>query len=116
MGIVNNGRYFEFFEAGRNALLREIFPYTHLEKMNFGLPVIEAHANYVSAAVYDDIITVKSFLNDMPAVKIKINYELFVKQKLIVTGYTIHSFIKLDTLKPARPPKEFLDLFSLKFK
>ncbi|MCI0449186.1 MAG: acyl-CoA thioesterase [Chlorobi bacterium] len=116
MGIVNNGRYFEFFEAGRNTLLREIFPYTKLEKINYGLPVIEAHANYLSSAIYDDIIAVKSFLNEMPTVKVKINYELFVNEKLIVTGYTIHSFIKLDSLKPARPPKEFLELFKSKFK
>jgi len=115
MGIVNNGRYFEFFEAGRNTLLREIYPYTKLEKINYGLPVIEAHANYASTAVYDDIIIVKSFLCDIPTVKVKINYELFVEEKLIVTGYTIHSFIKLDTLKPARPPKEFMELFKSKF-
>jgi acyl-CoA thioester hydrolase len=111
MGIVNNGRYFEFFEAGRNTLLREMgYPYTSLEKINFGLPVIEAHANYISTAKYDDIITVKAYLKNMPGVKVKIDYDLFVGEKLIVTGHTIHSFIKLDLMKPARPPKEFIEL------
>jgi acyl-CoA thioester hydrolase len=112
MGIVNNGRYFEFFEAGRNTLLRDFYPYTKLEKMNYGLPVIEAHANYISTAKYDDIIVVKSLLKEAPSVRVKINYELFVDEKLIVTGYTVHSFIKLDTLKPTRPPKDFLELFA----
>jgi len=111
MGIVNNGRYFEFFEAGRNTLLREMgYPYTMLEKINFGLPVIEAHANYISTAKYDDIITVKACLKQMPTVRVKIDYELYVGEKLIVTGHTIHSFIKLDILKPTRPPKEFIEL------
>lgn len=111
MGIVNNGRYFEFFEAGRNTLLREMgYPYTSLEKINFGLPVIEAHAKYISTAKYDDIITVRACLKQMPTVRVKIDYELYVGEKLIVTGYTIHSFIKLDILKPTRPPKEFIEL------
>jgi len=111
MGIVNNGRYFEFFEAGRNSLLREMgYPYTELEKINYGLPVIEAHANYISTAGYDDIITVRSFLKQLPTVRVRIDYELYVKDKIIVTGYTIHSFIKLDVLKPTRPPKEFVEL------
>jgi len=115
MRIVNNGRYFEFFEAGRNSLLREMgYPYTELEKINYGLPVIEAHANYISTAGYDDIIIVRSFLRQMPTVKVKIDYELFVNEKLIVTGYTIHSFIKLDLLKPIRPPKEFIELVKSK--
>jgi len=111
MGIVNNGRYFEFFEAGRNTLLREMgYPYTSLEKINFGLPVIEAHAKYISTAKYDDIITVRACLKQMPTVRVKIDYELYVGEKLIVTGDTIHSFIKLDILKPTRPPKEFIEL------
>jgi len=110
MGIMNNGRYFEFFEAGRNSLLRDIgFPYPELEKSNIGLPVIEAHANYISAALYDDIITVYSYLRQVPTVRIKIDYELYAGNKLIATGYTIHSFIKLDILKPTRPPKEFVE-------
>ena len=115
MNIVNNGRYFEFFEAGRNTLLREIgYPYTELEKLNFGLPVIEAHANYISTAAYDDIIIVKAFLRTMPTVKVKIDYELYIKERLIVTGHTVHSFINLETMKPVRPPKDFIEIVTKK--
>lgn len=111
MGIINNGRYFEYFEAGRNTLLRELgYPYTELEKLHFGLPVIEAHANYVSTAAYDDIVTVRAILSKVPTVRVRIDYELFTGTKLIATGYTIHSFINLKTLKPARPPKDFIEL------
>lgn len=111
MGIVNNARYLEYFEAGRNTLLRELsYPYTELEKLNYGLPVIEAHANYISTASYDDIVVVKAFLREMPAVRVKIDYELYTAEKLIVTGYTIHSFINMETMKPSRPPKDFIEL------
>jgi acyl-CoA thioester hydrolase len=115
MNIVNNGRYFEFFEAGRNTLLREIgYPYTELEKLNFGLPVIEAHANYLSTAAYDDVITIKAFLKQMPTVRVKIDYELHIEGRLIVTGHTVHSFINLATMKPVRPPKDFIELVTTK--
>lgn len=117
MGIVNNARYLEYFEAGRNTLLRELgYPYTMLEKINFGLPVIEAHAEYISTAGYDDIITIKAFLRAMPTVRVKIDYELYVDQRLIVRGYTVHSFINLQKMKPARPPKDFMDLVAGKLK
>jgi acyl-CoA thioester hydrolase len=116
MGIVNNGRYLEYFEAGRNTLLRELgYPYTELEKLHYGLPVIEAHANYISTAVYDDIVTVKAMLKQIPTVKVRIDYELFVNNNLIVTGFTIHSFINMATMKPARPPKDFMELMKEKF-
>ncbi|MCX7877501.1 MAG: acyl-CoA thioesterase [Ignavibacteria bacterium] len=108
MGIVSNSRYLEYFEAGRNSLLRTIYPYTELEKINIGLPVIEAHANYLSSASYDDVVLIKSFLKTIPSVKVKIDYELYVKGNLIVTGYTVHCFINLSTMKPVKPPDEFI--------
>lgn len=116
MNIVNNGRYFEFFEAGRNTLLREMgYPYTELEKLNYGLPVIEAHANYISTAAYDDVITVKAYLKNSPTVRVKIDYELYINERLIVTGHTVHSFINLETMKPVKPPANFMELVKTKF-
>lgn len=116
MNIVNNGRYFEFFEAGRNTLLREMgYPYNELEKLNYGLPVIEAHANYISTAAYDDIITIKASLKQKPSVRVKIDYELYIGERLIVTGYTVHSFINLTIMKPVKPPVNFMELINSKF-
>ena len=115
MGIVNNARYLEYFEMGRNTLLRELgYPYTELEKLHYGLPVIEAYAKYISTAAYDDVVLVKSILKEMPTVKVKIDYELYVGDRLIVTGYTIHSFINMQTMKPVRPPKDFIELVKSK--
>ena len=115
MGIVNNGRYFEYFEAGRNTLLRDLgFPYAEMESKNIGLPLIEAHANYISTAVYDDIIVIRATLKNIPTVRVRIDYEAFVDDVLIATGYTTHAFTTLDTLKPIRPPQEFLSVVKSK--
>jgi acyl-CoA thioester hydrolase len=116
MGIVYYGRYFEFFEAGRNDMLRKIgYPYSGLEENNIALPVIETAAKYISTAKYDDEILIKTFLKQIPTVRIKIEYELFVNEKLIVTGYTVHSFVNFITLKPTRPPEDFVKLVKEKF-
>ncbi len=111
MGVVNNVRYFEYFEAGRNDFLRKLgYPYIELEKENIGLPVIEAYAKYTSSAKYDDVITIRTILNQIPTVRIKINYEIFCNEKIIVTGYTVHSFVNFEKMKPIRPPERFIEI------
>jgi acyl-CoA thioester hydrolase len=115
MGVANNERYLEYFEAGRNELLRTTgYSYKEMENENIGLPVIEAHCKYIKPAYYDDIIKIKAYLKDLPTVRMKIDYELFVEDKLIAEGYTIHSFVKLTGLKPVRPPEHFLKLLKSK--
>ncbi len=116
MGIVNNVRYFEYFEAGRNDFLRKLgYPYTELEKINIGLPVIEAYAKYISFAKYDDEITIKTILNQIPTVKFKIEYKIECEEKVIVTGFTIHSFVNFSKMKPTRPPEKLIELIKNKF-
>lgn len=116
MGIVNNVRYLEYFEAGRNDFLRKLgFPYTELEKINVGLPVIEVFAKFISSAKYDDVVTIKTFLNKIPTVRFTIDYEIYCIENLIVTGYTMHSFVNLEKMKPVRPPENFMELLRSKF-
>jgi len=111
MGIMNNVRYFEFFEAGRNNLMREMgMPYTVLEKDNYGLSVVESYCKYISTAKYDDVVRIRAYMTEVPSVKVKIHYELFVEERLISKGYTILGFINLKTLKPSRPPEKFVEL------
>lgn len=111
MGIVNNVRYLEFFEAGRNELMRSMeYPYPKLEEQNVGLPLIDAHINFKTPAHYDDLIRISAALKEMPTVRIKIDYEIFVGERLIVNGYTTHSFLDLKKFKPIRPPQDFIDV------
>lgn len=116
MGVVNNARYFEFFEAGRNDFLRKLdYPYTVLEKDNIGLPVIEAYAKYISGAKYDDVLTIKTTLLTIPTVRFKINYEITCNDILIAEGYTVHSFVNFIKMKPVRPPEKFIEIIKSKF-
>ena len=117
MGIVNNTRYLEYFEAGRNELMRSIgYPYTKLEAGNIGLPLIEAHVNYYKPAKYDDELSIIAYLKTLPTVRIKIDYEIMVGDLLLVDGYTTHSFLDLKRFRPVRPPADFLELLKTYFK
>ena len=116
MGVVNNVRYFEYFEAGRNDFLRKLgLPYADLEKQNIGLPVIEAYARYISSAKYDDVITIRTFLNQITTVRIKIEYEIICNERTIVTGFTVHSFVNYEKMKPIRPQEKIMEIIKSKF-
>lgn len=116
MGVVNNVRYFEYFEAGRNDFLRKLgYPYTELEKKNFGLPVIEAYSKFYSGAKYDEIIRVNTILHSIPTVRFRIDYKIFVENNLIAEGYTVHSFVNYLKMKAVRPPEDFIKLIKSKF-
>jgi acyl-CoA thioester hydrolase len=112
MQFVYNGKYLEYFEIGRTEMLREIgLPYNILEKQGFQLPVLEAYVKYHKPAFYDEILEIKSILNDYPALKIHIDYEIRKKetQELIAAGYTVHAFIKKENKKVVRPPRIFIE-------
>ena len=110
MGVVNNGRYLEYFEAGRTELMREYgLPYTEFEKAGFLLPVVEAFASFKSPANYDDILEVEASLKFSYEPFLRFEYNIFRGNTTIAIGYTIHSFLNSETRRPVKPPKVFLD-------
>ena len=118
MKMVYYAKFFEYFEQGRSDLLREIgLPYGELEQMGYYLPVIEAHAKYLKSARYDDELLVKTIIKDMPQVRVRIEYELLNNEtkELLAEGYTVHSFISAETLKPTRAPDRLLELIGEAF-
>ena len=114
MGIVYYSRYYEFFEAARTDMLREIgMPYSEFEKSGLMLPVIESFCQYKKGAQFDKLINVKCIVNETPKAKIKIEYIVnnIENDEILVTGYTIHAFINKNG-KPCRAPQNFVNLFN----
>ena len=118
MKMVYHTKYFEYFEQGRSDLLREIgLPYPQIEAMGFYLPVIEAHAKFMKAGRYDDLLTVRTMLNEIPQARVTIEYAIIGEktQQLLVLGYTIHGFVDAKTGKPVKPPAEFFEVINKRF-
>jgi acyl-CoA thioester hydrolase len=107
MGVVYHGNYLAWFEVGRTQLLREQgLVYRDLEAQGFLLPVIEVGAKYLRPALYDDEITVLTTLAEKPLLRIRLDYEVKRGDELLVTGFTVHTFINKKG-EPVRPPAVF---------
>ena len=113
MKIVYHGKYLEYFEVGRAALIRSLgLPYSELEKRGILLPVIEAFAKFRKPALYDDLLSVEAIVKELPQATLKIDYQVFREheEELLAEGYTIHSFLNVASGKPTRPPSYFLEI------
>ncbi|MBC8144801.1 MAG: acyl-CoA thioesterase [bacterium] len=116
MGIVYHGRYLEYFETGRTEMLREFgLAYSAIEASGILLPVLEAHLILKRPARYDEMLTIVTMMRAMPTARMQIDYEILRGDELLVTGSTSHAFTTVDTMKPVRPPKEFMALMASKF-
>jgi acyl-CoA thioester hydrolase len=75
MGVVYHARYFEWFEAARTEMLRSMgMPYEHMEKEGIFLPVIEAWCRYREPVRYDELVIIRTVLQDVSRLKIKLCY------------------------------------------
>ena len=116
MGIVYHGSYLPWFEVGRTTLLKECgLPYRELEAQGYLLPVIELGMKFLRPAVYDDTVTVITRLNERPLLRIRLDYEVRRGDELLVTGFTIHTFIN-PTGEPVRPPAAYTEKMRELFK
>lgn len=107
MGVVYHGSYLPWFEIGRTTLLKEQgLPYRQLEAEGFFLPVLELSVKYVRPALYDDVITVVTSLEEKPILRIRLNYEVLRGETLLATAQTVHAFIDRQG-RPVRPPSVF---------
>lgn len=68
MGIVYHGHYAQFYEIGRTEAIRQLgYTYKDIEGLDVIMPVVDIHSRFLRPAKYDDLITVKTVLREMPA-------------------------------------------------
>lgn len=110
MGVVYHGNYAHFFELGRTEWLRSMgITYKNMEVSGIMLPVISLKCNFIKSALYDDVLTIHTFLKKEPLVKIEFDYEIKNQDaELICTGNTVLAFMNSETLKPIRCPEYLL--------
>ena len=108
MGVAWHGGYFAWFEVGRTDYLRQRgCTYRELEAQGLRLPVIEARAEYLSPALYDDVLEIRTHLVEMRGARVSFAYEVHRAggPAPIATGFTSHA--ALDTAgRPRRLPED----------
>ena len=68
------------------------------------------YAKFIKSALYDDVLTIKTFLKKKPMVKIEFEYEITNQNnELICTGSSVLAFMDRKTMKPTRCPDHLLE-------
>lgn len=92
MGVVYHGAFFRWFEAGRaNYMRRRGSPYQDIERRGLHLPVVEAHANYLKPARYDEILEVRAWIGELGLAQLRFDYEISRSGETLVRGFTRHA-------------------------
>jgi acyl-CoA thioester hydrolase len=114
MGYVYYGTYAAYYEIARVETLRQMgLSYKMMEEeMGVMLPVLENHSRYLMPARFDDLLTVKVYVDQMPSVKINYRYEFFNQDgALIHTGHTMLVFMNSNTRRACRIPASIAERF-----
>ena len=112
MGVVYYGNYPQYLELGRVEWLRAIgLTYKEMEAEGIMMPVVLLQIQYKKPALYDELITIRTKLKDLPSTKIEFDYEILnEKGELLSTANTILVFVDAKTFRPVRCPEKVLDL------
>lgn len=118
MGYAYYGNYAQYYEVGRVEMLRSLgMDYAGMERDGVMLPVLELNCKFIKPALYDQEITIRTTVNEVPGIRIRFRYELFNEnQELINIGDTTLVFIDMEKNKPCRPPEEFMKRLMVWFK
>ncbi len=106
MGCVYHGDYASYFEVGRVEALRALgFPYRRLEEEGISLPVRDMEVRYHAPARYDDLLTVRTRIEELPSVRIRFAYTVMNEAgQLLSEASTTLVFVDKATGRPLRAP------------
>ena len=108
MGVVYHGHYAQFYEIGRTDAIRALgFTYKNIEAMGIIMPVIDLHLKFLLPAKYDDLITVKTTLKEIPQSHKVIFYGEIYNQnnQLLNIGEVTMYFMESQTMKKCLMPE-----------
>ncbi len=109
MGVVYHSNFFPYFESARAESIRELgFTYADMEKMGVIMPVVDVHCRYIRPARYDDLLTIRTTLKDMPLQhKIEFHHDVFnEKEEHLATAKITLYFVEAGTMKKTGMPKQ----------
>jgi len=119
MNVVYYGNYAQYFEVGRVESLRNLgISYKGIEDMGIMLPVVELNIKYLRPAKYDDLLTIKTQIKELPTEhKIIFDQEIYNEEgKLLTIGKVKLYFMDSKLGKRASMPAIMLEKLSTYFR
>ncbi len=114
MGVVYHSNYIVFYEVARTEMFRALgISYAELEHQGIIMPILEVQSKYREPAYYDDLITVRATVSELPMARLTVTYEIFnAAGRTINTGKTVLGFVNMSQMRPCRAPKELVDVIA----
>ena len=119
MGVVYHSNYFPYFETARAESIRQLgYTYADMEKMGVIMPVVDVHCRYLRPAKYDDLLTIKTILKELPVHhKVEFHHEVFnEKDELLASGKITLYFMEANGMKRTTMPAALLEKLQPYFK
>jgi len=108
MGVAYYANYLVWFEVGRGELCRQRgFVYRDFEKEEDAhLAVVEAQCRYHSPARYDDLLIIRTRIQEFRTKTVRFEYEIVRKEDnaRIATGRTLHVILDKKGKMKSFPP------------
>jgi acyl-CoA thioester hydrolase len=101
MNVVYHGNYAQYFEVARAEAIREMgITYKEMEEMGIVMPIVELHTKFLRPAKYDDLLTIKTQLRELPADhRIEFHHEVYNEEgKLLTIGRVVLYFLDAKTM------------------
>lgn len=90
MGFLHHANFINYYEMGRTELLRaQGGCYREIEEAGLFLVVVKLECRYHVPARYDDLLTLRTKVERISAVKIEHSYRLLRGDHLLATAYSV---------------------------
>lgn len=99
MGYMYYGNYARLYEIGRVEALRNLgLNYKEMEESGVMMPVYENYSRFIQPTKYDELLTIRVVVEEMPKTRFKFKYEILNEElKKVHTGATTLVFINMQT-------------------
>lgn len=107
MNVVYHGNYAQYFEVARAEAIREMgITYKEMEEMGIVMPIVELHTKFLRPAKYDDLLTIKTQLRELPTDhRIEFHHEVCNEEgKLLTIGRIVLYFLDAKTMARSAMP------------
>lgn len=113
MGVMYHGSYARYLEMARVDCLRSLgISYKDVEANGLFLPVLEMNIKYIRPIFYDDLVTIKVTIPEMPRRSLVFHYQLFKEDELLCTAQVVLVCVSKETRKSVVCPEPLLHVLS----
>nr|MBD3623165.1 acyl-CoA thioesterase [Sunxiuqinia sp.] len=118
MGYVYHANYVSYCHQARTELLRKLhIDDQTLDKRNILLPVIRMNLRYLKPAGYDELLTIKTRIINLPATRFSFQFEIRNEQNaLLCTADSTVVFVDKTSRRPMKAPQLIIDALEQYFK